>query len=357
MKRPIRQLIFATFIALFVVGAPVVVLYTAGYRYNPRNGHIVRTGVLSVSSTPRGATILLDGATTGRTTPYVFTRMTPGTYSVTLTRDGYHTYEDDITVESGKSAYVSDIALFAASEPLLLNEESGAITTSTDGATATIVRAANNETETWEYTVRNRSYTLVANTPDTNAEDDTPVTQTVGMLTLTEATNGVEVYSADAPDTLLALLPSAHYTIALSAGRYAVLTTENHKLYVIDLYAKQPIALAARATAWDAQNGTLVWTDGVEVNTFVIATSAATFVTRQSTPILDVALDTEGQAVFVATATTIQSFTRTRDTAHITTLATMDTIEQCFTSTRAPDALYVVGTMNGVRGFYELGLR
>lgn len=357
MKRPARQLIFATFIALFLVGAPAVVLYTAGYRYNPRNGHIVRTGVLSVSSTPRGAHIFFDDADTGRTTPYVFNRITPGDYRVTLERDGYHTYIDDVTVESGKSAYVSDIALFAASEPLLLNEETGDVTHDVDGNTARVVRTASNDTETWEYNVRGRSYTLIANAPVDDDNTPAPTTQTVGMLTLTKNATGVEVHNAESPDTLLSLLPLADYTIALSAGRYAVLTTPAQKLYVIDLYATQPIALSTTATAWNAQNGTLVWTDGVEVDTFNFGNHASTFVTRQSAPIVDVALDTEGAVVFLATATTIQSLTQNDDGMHTTTLASMDDVEQCWSSTDAHDALYVLGTVGGVRGFYELGLR
>lgn len=356
MKRYVRTVLFAAFITLFLVGAPAVVLYTAGYRYNPRNGHIVRTGVLSVSSTPRGAHILFDNIDTGRTTPYVFNRITPGAYAVTLVHDGYHTYVDDVTVESGKSAYVSDIALFAASEPLLLNEETGDVTHTVGGTSATVVRTSEDTTETWEYNVRGRSYTLVANISPDNTTS-TAYTQTVGILTLTKNATGVEVHNAESPETLLSLLPLADYTIALAAGRYAVLTTPAQKLYVIDLYAAQPIALSTTATMWNAQNGVLVWTDGVEVHTFNFGNHVSTFVTRQSETIVDVALDTDGVTVFLATATTIQSFTQNDDGTHITPLAAMDNVEQCWSSTDAQDALYVLGTINGVRGFYELGLR
>ncbi len=350
MKRPVRTVLFAAFITLFLVGAPAVVLYTAGYRYNPRNGHIVRTGVLSVSSTPRGAHILFDNVDTGRTTPYVFNRITPGAYQVTLTHDDYHTYVDDVIVESGKSAYVSGVALFAVGEPLLLNEESGDVTPAVDGNTALVVRNHTAIAEAWRYSIRNRSYTLLA-----SANDFFSVPTSI--VELREGENAIEVRNVQSPDTLLSLLPIADYTIAFADGPYAVLTTPDDALYVIDIYAGQPIALSTTATAWSTHNGMLVWTDGVEVNTFSFSSHATTFITRQSAPIVDVALDTNSTTVFVATATTVQSLTVDDNGTQVTTLATMNDIEQCWTSGNAQSSLFVLGTVNDVRGFYELGLR
>lgn len=392
MKRAGRTVVFAVFLAIFLVGAPAVVLYTAGYRYNPKNGHIVRTGVLAVSSSPRGAHIILDGVDTGDSTPFVFSRITPGTYSVTLTRDGYHSYDDDVTIESGKTSYVSDIALFAANEPMLLTTESAAIITSAPhGNDALVLRRSSGDAEVWQYGIRNRAYTLLANirtgvddvlTLRYQAGDDRPLLvndtagtfhdildadtgslaptlHAAGLLQLTKSTHAVEVRNTQSPDTLLALLPLADYVIAQTSSQYAVVTGPNEKLYVIDLYAEQPVILSTYATsfAWDTDLGMMVWTDGIEINVFAFANNSTTFVTRQSDTVRDVALSANGHTVFAASATTVQSLTIGGGGTHAMTLATMETVEQCWTANATTNTLYVVGTLNGTRGIYELVLR
>ena len=393
MKRAARTVVFATFLAIFLVGAPAVVLYTAGYRYNPRNGHIVRTGVLTVTSTPRGADIAIDGADTGETTPFIFSRMTPGDYTVALTKDGYHAYEDLVTVESGKTSYVAGMTLFAASTPSLLAEEPlSTMTQSADGTTALVLRRSGADAEIWEYHISDHSYTLLAHirtginddlavryeddeapalvnttagTVTTLVPSGTPATalypgdQRVGPIALLRGTNAIEVRRTDTPEVLRALLPLANYTVAQVDNERVVLTTENHALYLIDLRAEQPLRLSADATAfaWNTTTDTLAWTDGIEVHVYHVGNNTRTFITRQSVPILDVTLDATSSTVFTATSSTLQSFAVGGSGTHTVTLAVLDTLEQCWTKDGATDTLYVVGTVDGVRGIYALALK
>ncbi|MBU1126698.1 PEGA domain-containing protein, partial [Patescibacteria group bacterium] len=87
IKPWVRQVLFWSFLTFFVIAAPAIVLYTAGYRYNFKNGQIVRTGVISVSSTPRNAKIYLDGNDTEKETPFVFKRIMPDVYEVSIWRE------------------------------------------------------------------------------------------------------------------------------------------------------------------------------------------------------------------------------------------------------------------------------
>lgn len=394
MKRIGRTVVFALFLAVFLIGAPAIVLYTAGYRYNPKNGHIVRTGVLAVSSTPRGAVITLDGIVTNNTTPYVFSRVTPGNYTLTLTKEGYHSYDDTITIESGKTTYLSDVTLFAASEPIQRTAEKNAsITPSVDGSRALVVRRSGGNVEVWEYNIDGNTYTLIANVqtdPDAvlhmqyQGENQTPVLvnetegttstffgntvtttsqypdiQTIGNLRMVHNTNAVEIRKANTPELLLALLPIADYTVAQTEGDYAILTTEDERLYLLDLSSPDPILVSTHATTfdWKPQTSLLAWTDGVEINAYSTVTHARTFVTRQSEAILDLAISDDGQTIFSATSTAVQSFTVEGVARHIMTLAVMDAIEQVWTVNANATALYVVGSMNGIRGMYELALR
>jgi len=53
-----RRYIFLLFLLSFFILAPLIVLYTAGYRYNITTGTVLRTGILSAASTPKGAAVL-----------------------------------------------------------------------------------------------------------------------------------------------------------------------------------------------------------------------------------------------------------------------------------------------------------
>lgn len=117
MNRTTRNVIFWIFILLFLVGAPLSVLYTAGFRYNAKNGNIVRTGVISVTSTPRNASIFLDGVSLEKTTPFVIKYVLPGNYQMELGRDGYHAWSGEVEVRNGETTNIHDAFLFLDSEP------------------------------------------------------------------------------------------------------------------------------------------------------------------------------------------------------------------------------------------------
>jgi len=83
------------------------------------------TGIISVRSDPPGAGIVLDGASTGKTTPYDFYGITPGVHIVAVTMVEYGTYKKTITVDPGTTVVVTtpwsynekDTVVFVDSDP------------------------------------------------------------------------------------------------------------------------------------------------------------------------------------------------------------------------------------------------
>ena len=65
----------------------------------------VSTGVLSVSSIPSGATILLDGFMKG-VTPKTISGLDPGVYTLVLAKEGYAHYQKNVTISSGRPTMV-----------------------------------------------------------------------------------------------------------------------------------------------------------------------------------------------------------------------------------------------------------
>jgi uncharacterized repeat protein (TIGR01451 family) len=67
---------------------------------------IPQTGSISVSSTPAGAAISLDGADTGKTTPSTLDNLIPGTHTVAVSLAGYIPNSTTITVIAGSIVQV-----------------------------------------------------------------------------------------------------------------------------------------------------------------------------------------------------------------------------------------------------------
>ncbi len=100
-----RHILFFSFLLLFVVTAPLIVLYTAGFRYDFFSGGIVKTGVLHVQSSPKKASIFIDGVNTNKRTPVVIDDIIPGTHSLEIKKDGYNSWTETITIESNETSF------------------------------------------------------------------------------------------------------------------------------------------------------------------------------------------------------------------------------------------------------------
>jgi hypothetical protein len=118
-----RRFIAISFIALFVVAAPLLILYTAGYRYNVKKQAVSRTGSMVIETEPKNATVSLSNVDEEYTTPLRLTDVFPNQYDITVTKDGYYSWHKQLTVESQLTTFAEDIILFKQSEPEQLMSE------------------------------------------------------------------------------------------------------------------------------------------------------------------------------------------------------------------------------------------
>ncbi len=65
------------------------------------------TGSIQVNSTPQGASIYLDGTATGQTTNSTITDVAPGSHTITLVKEGYEDYGENISVTAGQTTTVN----------------------------------------------------------------------------------------------------------------------------------------------------------------------------------------------------------------------------------------------------------
>jgi len=124
LTRKIRVSIMCLLILCFFVVAPVILFYTAGYRYDFSKRHILQTGVLNIDAEPADATIQLNGIEQKNKLPLYLPNRAPGTYKLTISKRGYKTWEKDITIDSNKTTYIKNVKLFKDSLPTKLLDDS-----------------------------------------------------------------------------------------------------------------------------------------------------------------------------------------------------------------------------------------
>ena len=115
LMRRVRQLAFIVFAAVYLVSCPLVLLQAFGYSLKPgAEQGIVKTGLISLATTPPGATVYLGKRRYTNTTPTVLRGLLPGTYDVRVGLPGYQPWVRTVTVEAEKSAVFEHILLLSA---------------------------------------------------------------------------------------------------------------------------------------------------------------------------------------------------------------------------------------------------
>ena len=117
LTRKIRLTIMGLLFVLFFIISPLVIMYTAGYRWDSESNEIKETGVLSVNIKPENSEVFLNDIKIQKNLPLYLPNRAPGTYRIKLTLPGYKTWEKDIEIESKKTTYIKNITLFKDSLP------------------------------------------------------------------------------------------------------------------------------------------------------------------------------------------------------------------------------------------------
>ncbi|MFH0928529.1 MAG: PEGA domain-containing protein [bacterium] len=117
---PRRKLFFLLLVALFIVSAPLITLYTAGYRVFWKKQTVERVGFLEISTIPTKANVYLDNNLMG-TTPYVNTSVIPGDYQIRVEKAGYRIWNSEVDIRSGSSALFTNLLLWKESNPSFIS--------------------------------------------------------------------------------------------------------------------------------------------------------------------------------------------------------------------------------------------
>ncbi len=103
MKSRTRYSLIAAGIVAFIVLTPVFYLFIRGEKYDSQTHRFIRTGSLSVNTTPKKADIFLNGESAGKSNKSI-RFLTPGDYNVEVKKEGYFTWSKRINI---REQYVS----------------------------------------------------------------------------------------------------------------------------------------------------------------------------------------------------------------------------------------------------------
>lgn len=391
MPRPFRRVFFYLYILLFVVVAPLVVLYTAGYRFDLVTRRFGLTGAVNVVSTPRGAEVFLNGSDSGHRTPVFIDRLLPGTYHLTLKRDGSQPWERDIDIVSRQTTTINNAVLFDTSTPTSIAALQAIVTAaSPDGDHFAYGVKTTPWFELWLYTISSGSYTLLdretqSGTPtlawSTSGDqlimngkerfttsgplsgNVTPNVVNVNGTTYEETTTTtgsvIQRIDSNGQGSTVAILPSGTFTLTDSTEQNLLLLqdTERHRLLLIDPNTSgPPILLNASATVFHWHDGWLYYTDSLEAHRFRPSDSQDDLLTRSSTPLTDVIPFPQSDTVLFVTATGVSASDLADPSRPVNNaILSADTITQFWIDSKGQSG-YFYGTLNGETGLFTLPL-
>ena len=293
----LRRTAYYLYLLLFLFATPLVVLYTYGYRFDARTISFVKTGAISVSTDPRGARVLLNKDSKLIRTPSVIKNVIPGTYTLSLTKDGYRDWQREVTVRSRETTVVEKIVLFLEAEPTISFLEDGAmaVNASRDDDSYAYVKAGTSWYETWQVNSAGLEQSLlnrIAITDGMTPEEALRLSLYPALTTYTFTTQGNEelVGKKSGSETIsLAILPNGTYRAVQEVGDLVLVIEENGtRLFLIDTQTEgPPILVNARANFFEWGGQGLVYGDGLDAHHYVPEFGSDTLVTRSGETMLD----------------------------------------------------------------------
>ncbi len=107
----LRRVVFYTFLLMYLVLCPGLLLYASGYIFDPLTREVARTGLIHLASIPPGAAVYLERSRFIQKTPATLEKLYPGDYRVTIDLPGYRTWSQKVSVKPGKATAFDKVLL------------------------------------------------------------------------------------------------------------------------------------------------------------------------------------------------------------------------------------------------------
>lgn len=166
-----RRILYITFIIAFLILAPLLLMYANGYRYDFKQGAIIKTGVLILESKPQKVNVYINNELKYTKTPINGASLTPGLYDIKVAKNGYYLWEKKLKIESNFTTFAQDVILFKKSDPIkIINGSFNDFTISNDNAKIITLWQDETTAEIWEYKLNEQNSKLLLRNSLNNSE-------------------------------------------------------------------------------------------------------------------------------------------------------------------------------------------
>ncbi len=118
-----RRLIAFILVLVFLICAPILLLYTAGYRYNLKKDQLQKTGTLVLETKPASAEIILNKTLQKDKTPARINNLLPDDYLITINEENSYPWQKKLTVKAQETTFAENIVLFQKTIPVKIFNE------------------------------------------------------------------------------------------------------------------------------------------------------------------------------------------------------------------------------------------
>lgn len=241
------------FTLIFFIIAPVLVFYTAGYRWNPKKGMVEKNGTLILDTEPRGADIFLNGQYINERTPATLQNVAPGFYKIKMQKDGHHTWEKSLQVLPERVTFANEVILWLDAEPeFIVNLDAADLITNSDYDFLITYNKDENKSELIR--IENDKITERVNVSNSLVFEDSQWDRAGEKAIITGASSSTAItWLLNAEPLSIIELPKARYhfertalvgtdeNFKISLNSFGSLTKEKHPVDIVDTFGEMTI--------------------------------------------------------------------------------------------------------------------
>jgi hypothetical protein len=109
----LRKVLFYILLLAYFILTPYILFYGLGYSVDPAEGEIYKTGLVSVMTEPKGATVFLEDKKYSGKTPAALRGLLPGQYNVRVAMKGHEPWQKTIEIIAEKATRLEPVVLLA----------------------------------------------------------------------------------------------------------------------------------------------------------------------------------------------------------------------------------------------------
>ena len=376
-----RRIIYLSFILIFVIITPIVILYTAGYRYNFQKHKIQKTGILILRSEPTGATIYLNGELRKETTPARIANLLPDDYTIRVEKENFFPWQKTLPVQSNLTTFAEDVLLFEKNLPgQVVETNSELFSLSPNKQNIVYLNSADAGDEVWLLNLKTSEKKLLYQVSEkTNSvtdfewgNDSQKILITLAFdkpakmkkyILLNTQTDEVTIYQklsdfyftfkgvspslADA-----SILPDLSLSVS-SSGMIALLDKTTRDLSILDQSGNGVFETKADKVAWSPDGKKLLYLTDFEIWVYDSSTSEQTLISRYGQEIKK--LDwINGNYIVILLGNTVKTIELDpRDQRNVADIFTLEKIDNFFID-GSKQQIYFYGVIGNQKGVFEL---